>query len=153
MEPLYLEDMRPGLMLDLPGELAVDAEAIRAYAAQFDPQPFHLDEEAARASVFGGLAASGWHTAGLTMRLLVDGLQIAGGLVGVQMEIAWPQPTRPGDRLRVGVEVLDARASRSKPAQGIAKIRVTTRNQAGEALQVMLSTMMVRVRDSGAVGA
>ena len=147
MEPLYLEDMPPGLAFDLPGELTVDADAIRAYAAQFDPQPFHLDDEAARASVFGGLAASGWHTAGLTMRLLVDGLPIAGGLIGAGMEIAWPQPTRPGDRLRVAVEVLEARASRSKPSQGIAKMRVTTRNQAGQALQLMTSTMLVRVRD------
>ena len=139
--------MAPGRAFDLPGELTVDADAIRAYAAQFDPQPFHLDEAAARDSVFGGLAASGWHTAGLTMRLLVDGLPIAGGLIGAGMEIAWPQPTRPGDRLRVGIEVLEARASRSKPTQGIAKIRVTTRNQAGEALQLMTSTMLVRVRD------
>ena len=122
------------------------AAEIKSFAAQFDPQPFHLDEDAASASVFGGLAASGWHTAGLTMRLLVDGLQIAGGLVGAAVEVAWPQPARPGDRLRVAVEVLEARASRSKPAQGVVKLRTTTRNQAGEALQVMTSTMLVRVR-------
>ena len=146
MEPLYLEDMTPGRTFELPGELPVDADGIRAYAAQFDPQPFHLDEAAARDSVFGGLAASGWHTAGLTMRLLVDGLRIAGGLVGMEMQVAWPRPTRPGDRLRVGVEVLEARVSRSKPAQGVAKLRVTTRNQAGEALQVLTSTMVVQVR-------
>lgn len=146
MDPLYLEDMTPGRTFDLPGEIAINADAIRAFAAQFDPQPFHLDDTAARSSPFGGLAASGWHTAALTMRLLVDGSPIAGGLIGVNVELSWPQPTRPGDRLRASCEVVESRASRSKPEQGIVKLRTTTRNQRDEPVQVMVSTMVVRVR-------
>lgn len=146
MDPLYLEDMTPGRTFELPGEITVDAEAVHAFATQFDPQPFHLDDAAARSSPFGGLAASGWHTAALTMRLLVGGSPIAGGLIGVNVELSWPQPTRPGDRLNASCEVIEARASRSKPEQGIVKLRTTTRNHKGEPVQVMVSTMVVRVR-------
>lgn len=147
MDPLYLEDMTPGRTFELPGEVAVDADAIRAFAAQFDPQPFHLDDAAARDSPFRGLAASGWHTAGLTMRLLADATPIAGGIIGVNIELSWPRPTRPGDRLRATCEVLEARASRSKPEQGIVKLRITTFNQKDEPVQVMVSTNVVRVRN------
>lgn len=146
MDPLYLEDMTPGRTFELPGEVTIDADAIRAFAAQFDPQPFHLDDAAARNSLFGGLAASGWHTAALTMRLLADALPIAGGVIGVNIELSWPRPTRPGDRLRASCEVVEARASRSKPEQGIVKLRTTTCNQKGEPVQVMASTNVVRVR-------
>lgn len=148
MDPLYLEDMTPGRTFDLPGEITVDADALRAFAAQFDPQPFHLDDAAARDSPFRGLAASGWHTAGLTMRLLVEGSPIAGGLIGVNIELSWPRPTRPGDRLRASCEVMEARASRSKPEQGIVKLRTTTFNQKDEPVQVMISTNVVRVREN-----
>src|SRR6266850_7006504 len=103
----YFEDLAVGQKFASP-TLPIDADAITAFAAEFDPQPFHLDDAAARHTMFAGLAASGWHTAAITMRLLVDGgAPIAGGVVGAGGEIAWPKPTRPGDILRVESEVLD----------------------------------------------
>jgi acyl dehydratase len=126
------------------GRLRVDEEQIKAFAAAFDPQPFHLDEAAARASLFGGLAASGWHTAALTMRLLVEGgAPIAGGIVGAGGEIAWPRPTRPGDELTVVSEVLDVTPSRSRPDRGMVTLRSTTLNQNGEAVQVLTARLVV----------
>jgi len=101
----------------------MDEDRIKAFAAEFDPQPFHLEETAARASIFGGLAASGWHTAAVVMRLMVtSGLPIATGIIGLGGEISWPKPTRPGDRLHVESEVLEVLPSRSKPNQGIAVV-------------------------------
>ncbi len=143
---LYLEDLAAGQVYPPRGESEpVTAEAIKAYAAQFDPQPFHLDEAAAARTLFRGLAASGWHTASLTMRLLVMyGLPLAGGIVGAGLdELRWPQPLRPGDRLRVRSEVLEVRPSRSKPEQGLAKVRTTTLNQDDEAVQVITANLIV----------
>src|SRR5688572_9242746 len=101
MELLYLEDLHEGQRF-VSASRTVEAEEIKAFAAEFDPQPFHLDETAAAGSFFGGLAASGWHTAALTMRLLVQGgLPLAGGVIGASGELSWPRPTRPGDMLRV----------------------------------------------------
>src|SRR3954470_24794091 len=99
---LYLEDLAVGQTYR-SGNVTVDPARLKSFAAEFDPQPFHLDEQAAGASVFGGLVASGWHTAALTMRLLVEGdLKVAGGLVGAGVdELRWPRPVRPGDTLRV----------------------------------------------------
>jgi acyl dehydratase len=112
---LYLDDLRVGQRFT-SGSLRVEEAEIKAFAAQFDPQPFHLDESAARASLFRGLAASGWHTAALSMRLLVDGgLPIAGGVIGASGELAWPRPTRPGNVLTVETEVLDVVPSKSRP--------------------------------------
>src|SRR5580700_10736324 len=117
--PLYLEDLHVGQRFT-SGSYQMDADGIKAFAAEFDPQPFHLDEAAARATIFGGLAASGWHTAAATMRLLVTGgLPFATGLIGLGGEISWPRPTRPGDTLRVECEILDILPSRSKPNQAI----------------------------------
>src|SRR5260370_42451304 len=109
----------------------VEPDMIKAFAAEFDPQPFHLDQDAARASLFGGLVASGWHTAALTMRLLVGGeLRIAGGLIGLGAEeLRWPRPVRPGDVLRVESEVLSLRPSQSRADGGVVRGRSTTRNQ------------------------
>lgn len=106
----------------------VEKEDIKAFAAKFDPQPFHLDEAAAHETIFGGLAASGWHTAAMTMRLLVDSeIKPAGGIVGAGFdEFRWPRPVRPGDELRLESEVLDARPSQSRPRQGLIKVRTTT---------------------------
>jgi len=143
MEKLYLDDIRTGQRFD-SGSLSVTVEAIKAFAGQFDPQPFHLDEAAARSSVFGGLAASGWHTAALTMRMLVEGgAPIAGGIVGVSGEIAWPRPTRAGDTLTVHSEVLAVAPSKSRPDRGIVTIRSETRNQDGEAVQIATMKLMV----------
>ena len=136
MSGRYLEDLAVG-QRSLTGSHAVDAEQIKAFAAQFDPQPFHLDEEAAKDSFFGGLAASGWHTAALTMKLLVEsGANGSSGLIGAGGEITWPQPTRAGDILTVESEVMEIRPSRSRPGRATVIMRNETKNQRGEVLQI-----------------
>lgn len=140
---LYLDDVHVGQKFGSASHV-VDETQIKAFASQFDPQPFHLDEQAASNSLFGGLAASGWHTASITMRLLVtSGIPIAGGLVGAGGEISWPIPTRPGDVLSVESEVLKVSASRSRPDRGIVTLRSKTLNQAGEVVQEMTSRLVV----------
>jgi acyl dehydratase len=126
------------------GTFHVTEEKIKNFAAEFDPQPFHLDEAAAQASVFAGLAASGWHTAAIAMRLLVDGgLPLGNGIIGLGGELAWPKPTRPGDTLHVESEVLEIVPSRSKPNQAIVKVRSTTLNQRGEPVHSFTSKCLV----------
>ena len=142
-ELLYLDDLQVGQKFT-SGTHALDTGQIKAFARQFDPQPFHLDEAAARHSFFQGLAASGWHTAAITMRLLVDGgLPIAGGIIGAGGEIQWPQATRPGDVLRVESEILAVTPSRSRPDRGMATMRSETRNQHGEVLQILTAKLVV----------
>lgn len=147
MTERFLEDFAVGQTYG-SGSLRVDEARVKSFAAEFDPQPFHLDDAAARASVFRGLAASGWHTAAMTMRLLVAGdLKPAGGIVGLGFdEFRWPAPVRPGDELRVESEILDVRASKSRPQEGVIKVRNTTRNQRGEAVQIQTGTLLVRRR-------
>ena len=141
--PLYLEDLRVGQRF-ASGTHRIDEEQIRAFAEQFDPQPFHLDAEAAQATLFEGLAASGWHTAAITMRLLVEsGLPLAGGIIGAGGEITWLNPTRPGDVLQVESEVLELRPSQSRPDRGIATIRSETRNQRGDTVQMLVAKLVV----------
>ena len=149
--PLYLEDLTAGYVHRANGETVVTAEAIRAYAREFDPQPFHLDDDAARKTLFGGLAASGWHTASLTMQLLVHhGIPLAGGIVGGGVdELRWPRPVRPGDRLHIESEVLEVRPSKSRPQQGIVKVRTTTFNQNNEPVQVFTGNLIVPRRPAG----
>jgi len=144
MTERYLEDYAVGQTFG-SGRLRIGKERIKSFAAEFDPQPFHLDDEAARQSIFGALAASGWHTAAATMRLLVEGeLSPAGGLVGAGIdELNWPRPVRPGDELRVESEILEVRPSRSRPAQGLIKVRTTTFNQNGEPVQVFTGNLIV----------
>jgi acyl dehydratase len=140
---LYFEDLPIGRRVTT-GSITIDAEAIKDFAARFDPQPFHLDEEAARKTFFGELVASGWHTAALTMRLLVtSGLPIAGGVIGAGGEIQWPRPTRPGDVLTVASEVVAAKPSNSRPDRGMVTVRSETLNQAGEVVQVMTARLVV----------
>lgn len=135
-EPLYLEDFYIGQRFTT-GVYRMEEERMKAFAAEFDPQPFHLDEAAGQASVFKGLAATGWYTAAVAMRLLVSGeLRVAGGLIGLGGEISWPRPTRPGDLLRVESEVLEIIPSRSKPNQGIVRFQNTTLNQNNEPVQI-----------------
>jgi len=142
-QKLYLDDLHVGQRF-ATGTYQMDEVRMKAFAAEFDPQPFHLDDAAARDSVFHGLAASGWHTAAATMRLLVNGeMRIAGGLIGLGGEIAWPRPTRAGDTLRVESEILEIVPSRSKPNQGIVKVRSTTLNQNGEELQIFTAKLLV----------
>ncbi|MGA3188549.1 MAG: MaoC family dehydratase [Bryobacteraceae bacterium] len=125
------------------GTYLMDEAGIKAFAAQFDPQPFHLDEAAAQASVFQGLAASGWHTAAVAMRLLVTGgMPFASGAVGLGGEIEWPRPTRPGDVLRVESEIIEILPSRSKPNQGIVRVRSTVLNQKNEPVQIFTAKIL-----------
>ena len=139
----YLDDLRVGQRF-AGGSHAVDAAQIKAFARQFDPQPFHLDDEAAKSTLFAGLAASGWHTAAITMRLLVEGgAPIAGGVIGAGGEIGWPRPTRPGDILRVESEVLEITPSRSRPDRGMITLRTETRNQRDEVVQVLTAKVVV----------
>jgi acyl dehydratase/ribonuclease HI len=146
---LYLEDLHVGQKFS-SGTYRMTEDRIKTFAAEFDPQPFHLDEAAAQQSVFRGLAASGWHTAAATMRLLVtSGLPFAGGLVGLGGEIAWARPTRPGDTLRVESEILEIIPSRSKPNQGVVKVRSITVNQKGEQVQVLTTKILAFRRADG----
>jgi acyl dehydratase len=140
----YLEDFSPGQRF-VSGRLRVERERIKSFAAEFDPQPFHLDEEAARHSLFDGLAASGWHTAALTMRLLVESeLKPAGGILGAGFdEFRWPRPVRPDDELHLEIEVLEVRASKSRPEQGVIKLRTTTMNQNNEPVQISVGNLIV----------
>ena len=144
MTERYLEDFAVGQTFR-SGQRQIDAERIKTFAAEFDPQPFHLDEAAARDTIFRGLAASGWHTAAVTMRLLVESdLKPVGGIVGAGFdEFRWPRPLRPGDELHVASEVLEVRPSRSRPGQGLLKVRTTTLNQKGEPVQISIGNLMV----------
>jgi Acyl dehydratase len=150
----YIEDLAPGQKYG-SGRLTVEPERIKAFAAEFDPQPFHLDEAAARDTLFRGLAASGWHTAALTMRLLVDGeFRPAGGILGAGFEeLRWPKPVRPGDELHIESEILEVRISKSRPDQGIVKVRTTTFNQADEPVQVFTANLIVQRRTAAAAQA
>jgi acyl dehydratase len=146
----YLEDFAFGQVFST-GRLQIDADQIKSFAREFDPQPYHLDEEAARKSVFGGLAASGWHTAALTMRLLVDGeFRPAGGILGIGFdELSWPRPVRPGDELHVKSEVLEVRPSKSRPDRGLIRVRNTTLNQKDEPVQIFTGNLIVPRRPAG----
>jgi acyl dehydratase len=140
---LYLEDLHVGQRF-ISGTHRMDEAQIKEFAREFDPQPFHLDDAAAKTTVFGGLAASGWHTAAIAMRLLVDGgLPLGNGIIGLGGDLAWPKPTRPGDTLHVESEILEILPSRSKPNQAIVKMRSTTLNQHGETVHSFTSKCLV----------
>jgi acyl dehydratase len=142
-KPLYLEDLRVGQRFT-SGLYHMDETRMKAFAREFDPQPFHLDDTAGQESVFRGLAASGWHTAAATMRLLVTGeLRLAGGIIGLGGELAWSKPTRPGDTLRVESEILEIVPSRSKPNRGVVIVRSVTLNQNGDQVQVLTAKLLV----------
>ncbi len=139
---LYLDDLQVGQRFT-SRTLLVDEAEIKAFASRFDPQPFHLDEIAAKDSLFSGLVASGWHTAAMTMRLLVEGLPLAGGLIGAGGELSWPRPTRPGDILRVEIEIVEIIPSRSRPDRGVALTRIVTHNQRDEEVQILVAKLVV----------
>lgn len=143
MTKFYLEDLHAGQTF-VSGSHELHEEQIKAFASAFDPQPFHLDHEAAKDTLFGGLAASGWHTAAITMRLNVEsGLPLAHGIIGAGGEIQWPAPTRPGDILHVESEVKEIVPSRSRPDRGIATIVSRTLNQRGDVLQILTAKLVV----------
>jgi acyl dehydratase len=145
VEQLRFTDMRPGQKFR-SGAHTVTAEQIKAFAAAFDPQPFHLDEAAAASGPFGGLAASGWHTVALTMRLLVDGgLPLAGGVVGAGVdELRWFRPVRPGDTLTVESEVLEVIPSSSRPGQGRLRVAARTLLADGTLVQSWVGNLIMR---------
>jgi acyl dehydratase len=146
----YLEDFAVGQTFG-SGRLRIEKQRIETFAVEFDPQPFHLNEQAARNTLFGGLAASGWHTAAVSMRLLVESkLKPAGGIIGAGFdELRWPRPVRPDDELRVESEVLEVRPSQSRPNEGLLKLRMRTLNQNGEAVQVAIGYLLVQRRPNG----
>lgn len=139
----YLDELSVGQRFS-SGTFTVDAPQIKEFARQFDPQPFHMDEVLAKDTLFGGLAASGWHTAAITMRLLADGAApMQGGIIGAGAEIAWPKATRPGDVLQVFSEVLEIVPSRSRPDRGMVTLRSETRNQHGDIVQIFTGKLVV----------
>lgn len=143
---LYFEDFAVGQTF-ATGRRRVDAAEIIEFAARYDPQPFHLDAEAAKESLFAGLAASGWHSAAMMMRLIVDSdFKPAGGIVGGGGELLWLKPVRPGDELTAESEVVALRASRSRPDHGLVTVRITMRNQRGDAVQTFTPTLLVNRR-------
>jgi acyl dehydratase len=149
MSGRYLEDYAVGQMFE-SARARVESADIKGFAAAYDPQPFHLDEDAARDTFFGGLAASGWHTAALTMKLLVTSDFLpAGGMIGAGIEeLRWPRPVRAGDELHVASEILEVRSSKSRPERGLVKMRSTTLNQNGEPVQVFVANLIVPRRVS-----
>jgi len=145
---LYLDDLQVGDTFTTASH-ALDVDQVTAFASQFDPQPFHLDDAQARQSIFGGLAASGWHTAAITMRLLVtSGPRLAGGIVGAAGQVAWKVPTRPTDILHVESDVVEITPSRSRPDRGMVVLRSRTLNQHDAVVQEMTATLMVPRRPS-----
>ncbi len=144
MSAHYLEDFVAGQVFNT-GRVRLDKEQIFAFAKQFDPQPFHLDAEAARHSPFQGLAASGWHTAAMTMRLMVEGeFKPAGGILGVGFDdLSWPRAVRPGDELHAKSEILEVRPSKSRPDRGLLRVRTTTFNQKDEPVMVFTGNLLV----------
>ncbi len=140
---LYLDDLHVGQLFK-SGTHILDAAQIKAFAAEFDPQPFHIDEKAGENTLFKGLAASGWHTAAITMRLNVQGgLPLAGGIIGSGGELSWPAPTRPGDVLQVENEVIEITPSRSRPDRGSVTVLIRTANQRGEIVQILKARLIV----------
>jgi len=152
MSARYLEDYVVGEVLKPTGRLRVERDAIIAFAREFDPQPFHLDEDAGRRSIFRGLVASGWHTAAMTMRLVAQSeYRPAGGSIGLGFDkLSWPLPVRPGDELHIETEVLEVRTSKSRPDRGLVKLRTQTINQNGEVVQELIGTALVPRRQATA---
>jgi acyl dehydratase len=139
----YLEDLQVGQKF-ISGTHAVDEAQIVGFATAYDPQPFHLNNDAAKATLFGGLAASGWHTAAISMRLNVEsGLPFAGGIIGAGGEIKWPRPTRPGDILHVESRIVEIVPSRSHPDRGMVTALSETRNQRDEIVQTLTAKLIV----------
>ena len=150
---LYLEDLSVGDGFR-SGTITVSAEDIKRFAREFDPQAFHLDEEAAKSTMFHGLVASGWHTAALTMRLLTSGgMPFPNGVIGAGGELDWPRPVRPGDSLRVESEIIEIISSRSRKERGIVKMRTKTLNQNGEVVQILTAKLVVFARPTSRDGA
>jgi len=150
MNERYLEDIHAGERFRSAGHTLTEAEIVR-FASEFDPQPFHVDAAAAKRTMFGGLVASGWHTAAVVMRLrLTTGVRVAGGLIGIGIEdIRLPRPVRLGDTLHLEGEVVDVRPSQSHPDHGVVRVRETALNQRGEPVMTMVTSLWVPRRPIG----
>jgi acyl dehydratase len=141
-QKLWLEDLEVGQQF-VSATHTLTADEIKDYAGRYDPQPFHMDEEAARRTMFGGLAASGWHTAAITMRLAVRSFPLASGIIGSGGELSWTKPVRPGDSLQVESEIVEIVPSQSKPDRGMVLVKLTTTNQNGDVVQTFSPKLVV----------
>jgi acyl dehydratase len=151
---LYYEDLYPGMKFNSNRSYKVTAEEIKSFAENYDPQPFHLDESAGESSFFKGLAASGWLTAAIVMRLRVESIQIAGGMIGAGVEeMRWTQAVRPGDSLRTEAEILSVRLSNSRPDFGVVKSRTITYNQRDEVVMRTVVNFLAPRRETSATKA
>jgi acyl dehydratase len=147
MKKVYLDDLAVGQVYTSDASIAVDATAIKQFAGSFDPQPFHLDESAARTSFFKELVASGWHTTAMTMSLIVQTLPLSHGVIGSGVdELRWHRPIRPGDVLRVRCEIEEVRRSESQPSRGAARVRFTTLDQNDMPVQSMVGNLLAFAR-------
>ena len=140
----YFEDLPEGTVLRATRPVTLDRDSVLEFARAYDPQPAHLGEESGAASQFGVFCASGWQTVGVSMRMMVEAMPVAGGAMGAGVEtLNWPRMVLPGDTLTTEVEILGARVSRSRPEKGVAKVRCVTRNQRGEVVLEMTSTILL----------
>jgi len=147
---LYFEDLHPGLKFNSVRNYKVTAEEIKEFAERYDPQPFHLDEAAGESSFFKGLAASGWLTAAIVMRLRVESIRIAGGMIGAGVEeMRWMQPVRPNDMLRTEAEILGVRHSTSRPMYGVVRSRTTVFNQRDEVVMRSIVNFLAPLKKQG----
>ncbi len=143
MKKAFLEDLAPGQVFTSDARAVVDAGAIKRFAGEFDPQPFHLDEASARSMFFKKLVASGWHTTAVTMQLAVKTLPLSRGVIGSGVdELRWPRPVKPGDTLRLHCEVIEVTPSKLDPSRGTVRVRMTTLNQHDQPVQTMVANLL-----------
>ena len=143
MDKTFLEDLAPGQVFTSNARAIVDAASIKRFAGEYDRQPFHLDEAAARPTFFRELVASGWHTTAMTMQLIIETLPLSHGIIGSGVdELRWPRPVRPGDTLRLHCEIIDVQPSKLRPSRGTVRVRMTTLNQNDEPVQTMVANLM-----------
>jgi acyl dehydratase len=149
----WFEDFAVGMALEIPGPV-LTPESIMEFARRYDPQPFHVDEQAAKQSAYGGLIASGWHTVSLPIRMICDAYLLDAASLGSPgvNEVRWLKPVRPGDAIRLRMTVLEAKPSKSKPDRGTVILKSETRNQRGEAVQILTSKLIVPRRPGAAAG-
>jgi acyl dehydratase len=143
VDKTFLEDLAPGQVFTSDARAVVDAASIKRFAGEYDRQPFHLDEAAARPTFFRELVASGWHTTAMTMQLIIETLPLSHGIIGSGVdELRWPRPVRPGDTLRLHCEIIDVQPSKLRPSRGTVRVRMTTLNQNDEPVQTMVANLM-----------
>jgi acyl dehydratase len=143
LDKVYLDDLAPGQVFTSQARVVVETDAIKRFAGEFDPQPWHLNETVARSTFFKELVASGWHTTALTMQLIIQTLPLSEGIIGSGVdELRWPRPVRPGDTLRLHCEIIDVQESKVRPSQGTVRVRMTTLNQDDQPVQTMIAQLL-----------